>query len=209
MKRKLLYIGVLIAIIIISICFYFIFLVPKNETEPAKETTTPTQTPPSIITGNESQKLSPLQKTIVGKTTDGEVEKLPNLQKKETLPDSSTKYTFSSQLTSRPNEIITHDGLVSFEKALLPLEPGKGGYAKASDYINVLGQPEKIIKGSRYWGWNVSTYIFASKGVTLTINSYANLVYEISFFKPTTIDDYIQKYGQDISPQLSPPNEGE
>lgn len=207
--KKLLFIGVLIISVIILIGLFFLFLIPKSGTKPAKEIVIPTPTPPNTKIYNPNLKLSPLQKTIIGKTTDSVIEQFPNLQKKEVLPDGSTKYSFASQLISRPNEVVTHGGVASFEKILLPLEPEKEGYAKLSDYINVLGQPEKTIKGSNYWGWNVSTYVFASRGVALTTNSYAGLVYEISLFKPTTVENYIQTHGQDINPRLSPPNEGQ
>ena len=209
MKRKLLHIGILIIAIIILIGSFLFFLISKNGTKPIEEINIPTPTPPSAKIYDPNLRLSPLQKTMIGKTTNSVIEQLPSLQKKEVLPDGGTKYSFSSQLISRPNEVITHNGVVSFEKILLPLEPKKEGYAKLSDYISVLGQAERTIKGSNYWGWNVSTYVFASMGVVLTANSDADLVYEISLFKPTTADDYIQAHGQDINPQLSPPNEGQ
>ena len=148
-----------------------------------------------------------LQKSIIGKTPESEVDKNPGFLRKESLNDGRTKYVFESPLTVRPNEIITRDGRVVYEKALTPSNPSSQGYTTVSEMINQYGQPEKLIKGSKFYGWGLDQYIYASKGFSFVGNSYNDEVYEFGFFGPMSIENYVGRYGDDITDNASPPIE--
>lgn len=192
-NKILLFIAIII--IVAGVLIYALF--PK---EPQ-----PTAPPPVQI-------FSPLQKTSINETTKTTIEKLPGLINVQGLPDGSIQYNYSSQIPQRPNMIITKNNVAIFERDLLPEDPDAKGYAKISDYIKKLGEPEKIIQGSKFYGPFISTYIYSSKGLAIIGNSNTDEAYEIQTFSPLTPDNYINTFGSDISqitPQPEAPIENE
>lgn len=151
--------------------------------------TTPTPIPDAVST---------IQYTFIGDTTQEEVEKLPTIEKKEVLPDGTTRYSLKSPLISRKNEILTKDGSVIFERILVPESPSAKGYAKISEYKSRFGQPEQTIRGSRFYGELFSTLIYAKNGFTLIGNTRTDEVFEIQHFSPMSIEEYKRLYGNDI-----------
>jgi hypothetical protein len=150
-------------------------------------------------------KISSLQRAIIGKTTERE---LSGFIKKELLPNGSIRYVFSSLSSARPNEIIVRNGVVIFERIIIPAKKGDLGYATISDFISKFGNPERAIRGSNFYGWAWTTYIYASRGFSFIANPNTDEVFEIQLYEPTKVDDYIEKYGQDINPNLGPAKEG-
>lgn len=162
----------------------------------------PEPPPPNVKT----PPISALQKSIIGKTTADEVERLPRLQKKEVVPNGNTKYEFAAFVPQRPNEIITKDGISVFERIDVPQNPQAEGYVKLAQFIMQYGQPEKVIQGSAFFGPFVSTYIYSHQGFSFIGNPHTDEVYEIQVFTPITVASYIEMYGDDIK-EGPPPEE--
>ncbi len=158
-----------------------------------------TSTPTNVPGGSSTQhKISPTQKTIIEKTTKNEVEDLPGIIGKATLSDGATRYTFSSPLISRKNEVIVKDNQVIFERILVPESSKDPGYVRISQYEKEYGKPQQTIRGSRFYGNLIRTYIYANKGFALIGNPITDEVFEIHTFNPTTVENYIQEFGEDI-----------
>jgi hypothetical protein len=121
-------------------------------------------------------------------------EMLNGLQKTETLPDGAIKYTLASPKSSRSNTLIAKDNLVIFQRSVRPDNFGE----RISDYTNQLGTPERIITGSRFYGENTQTYIYAKYGVAFTANPQTEEVYEQFAFVDMSVDDFFKSFGQEL-----------
>ncbi len=156
-----------------------------------------------LPSSNQNNTFSSLQKTVPGKTTVQDVERtVPRILKKDVLPGGGVQYSFQSELISRPNQIQTKNGVAVFEKELIPENPSARGYVLISTYINSLGKPEKIIKGSNFYGWSINTYVYPNKGFAFIGNPNTDEVLEIHIFKPLSVEDYVKMYGEDINQNL-------
>lgn len=160
----------------------------------------PIPTPTAVPRGASTQrKINPAQKTVIEQTTQNEVQTLPSVESKSPLPDGATRYTLKSPLSSRKNEIIVKDNHVVFERMLVPESSKAPGYVRISEYEKEYGKPQQIIRGSHFYGNLIKTYIYADKGFAFIGNSFTDEVFEIHTFKPTTIENYITQYGEDIN----------
>lgn len=177
---------IFIIIIIVGIFIYIFF--PRGS-QP---------TPPSPV-----QIFSPLQKTSIGETTKPTVEKFPGLINSQNLSDGSIQYNYSSLIPQRPNTVIIKNNVVVFEQTILPENPQAKGYAKISDFTKRLGDPEKTLQGSKFYGHLISIYIYSSKGLVIIGNSYTDEVYEVQTFSPSTPENYIKTFGSDINQTTS------
>lgn len=185
-------------LLIVCAVGFLVFISYREKSLPRSPTALPT---PTLFTAPPPKKLiSPLQKTVIGKTQEKEINKLPSIQKKEVLLDGSTKYSLSSFVSQRPDEISTKEGIVIFERITIPEDPKAIGYVKISQYIKGLGQPKRIIQGSAFYGPFVSTYIYNDKGFVFIGNSNTDEVYEIQLFSSMSLDNYVRLYGGDIKP---------
>jgi hypothetical protein len=145
------------------------------------------------------QKVSPLLKSEIGITTQDELEEHLNIINKEASAEGTTRYTFDSNNPLRPDLIITQNNAVKFERVYIPENPKDPGYLKISDLTQRYGQTKIVKKGSKLWGPHVSTFIYAEQGIAFLGNLFTGEVYELQQFEPTTADDYIKKYGDDIT----------
>ena len=163
----------------------------------------PEPTPPTVKT----PPVSTLQKSIIGKTTTSEIERLPRVEKKETLPNGDTRYELTSFIPQRPDEIITKGGVSVFERIDVPQNPKALGYARITQFVKVYGQPEKLIQGSAFFGPFTSTYIYSTRGFAFIANPHTDEIYEIQVFASMPVASYIEMYGDDIKegPPLEEP----
>lgn len=150
------------------------------------------------------QKVTPLSKVEIGKTTKAEIEKLPNIQKKEALPNGGTKYSIKSYNVLRPDEIIVKDNTATFERSTTPEDPKALGFARIAQYIERYGEPQRVIKGSKFYGEFVSTYVYSQLGFTVIANQYTGEVFEVQTFAPMSVSSYMQLYGNSDVPESSP-----
>lgn len=162
---------------------------------------------PPVAPSPKQTRISPLQQTTPGKTTQREVESLSGVTK-ISEDHNSTIYTKSSLIKIRPNQIIVQNGIVVFERELTPEKKSEEGYSTLSEFNNKFGSPDKKIKGSKFYGNQISTFIYASKGFTLIGNENTDEVYEIQFYIPTSVQNYINTFGSDVSSNTAPVREG-
>lgn len=122
-----------------------------------------------------------------------------------------------------PRETIIGEGLVEnwfpapFRDTLVITAPKQGGGAGDNEgmvvykkfntvtesrihpslekYLNLYGTPDVVKKGSTEYGPHQTFYIYASKGFMLSANPFTYELDEIHVFLPTTIDDYMSKWG--------------
>lgn len=125
---------------------------------------------------------------------EGNVEDRPGLQKKENLPDSATKYYFTSPLQGRPNMIISKADDVLFQSSVTdPKYP-----VKITDYSTSYGAAKWVFKGSNFYGLEARSYIYPERGFAFIGNPTTGEVLEQHLFHPTKVEDYLKKYGDDI-----------
>lgn len=190
---------------IIIICLIFIpilfWLLPSQTTGPEEGLLTPTLQPGEFPA---TQNVSPLQKAVIGKTTEEQVNKLPGLLNREVFPDGQIKYNFESPLSLRPNEIILKNGRVVYERELTPEEPSLVGYTTLSEMTQRFGNPDKVFEGSKFYGWPLKQYIYSTHGFSFVANPNNNEVYEMNFFEPMSVPEYEARYGQDITIDSGP-----
>lgn len=194
MKKKIL-IPLLILLSLVLLFGYF--ALKKQSVLPPVSYPTPTPVP-LVYPSPQKIIISPLQKTIIGKTTNREAENFPGLIGKETLPTGETQYSFFSSLLARPNQVVTRNNLAVFERILIVGDPTQTRYAKISQMTKSFGNPEKIIQGSAYYGPFTSTYIYGNKGFAFIANPNTDEVYELHIFSPMSPDEYQGLYGEDI-----------
>ena len=156
---------------------------------------------PEIPKGDD---VSPLTQTVVERTTQREVESLPTVENKEVLPDGSVRYTLKSPLITRKNEVIVKNNVVVFERILVPEKRGAEGYATISEFREKFGEPEEVVRGSKYYGFMISTLIYAEQGFSLIANTITDEVYEIQRFQPMSVASYREQYGEDIDEDSGP-----
>ncbi|OGE43909.1 hypothetical protein A3B45_02670 [Candidatus Daviesbacteria bacterium RIFCSPLOWO2_01_FULL_39_12] len=174
-KKTLILIGVLILILV------GILLV---ETLPKKEPGVPGDT------------ISPLFKTKIGQTTDNNLSSQPDLLKK-TAADGQTVYTFKPTSNLVGNQVITEGGKAVFEKGTILEQQSK--LLLYSDYVSKYGKPETAFAGSKTYGKFEKTYTYASLGFALKVNPFTQEVDEVQKFAPTTTEEYLKKWGDDIT----------
>ncbi len=158
-----------------------------------------TTTLPYLPVVSQSPTLSPLQKTIIGKTKIDDIEKNYQIKNKQVMPNGDLKYSLDSRIETRPHQITFHNSLAQFERVVIVDNATISGQLKLSDQILKYGPAEKVIKGSKFYGNHMDTYIYATKGFTFIANTNANEVYEIQIFTPTSLENYLDNYGEDIT----------
>lgn len=102
-------------------------------------------------------------------------------------------------MISRPENIFNY---TLSRRDLLKFTAASVASAAASTFeplTATLGQPEKTAPGSKFYGYHMNTYIYASKGIVFIGNPNINEVFEIQSFTPMSVEEYINNYGQDIS----------
>lgn len=186
---------VLFGILFLVVIFIIIFVITNIKNQPAPSTTIlPTPTRQPII--RPAEKLYPAFKTIINQTTDQEISKLSNIKKVVNLPDGKTQYLLDSKLMARDNTIITQNGVAIFER-IIKIEENSNQYP-LSYYKKKYGNPEKVIKGSKFYGIHETVYIYASQGFTLIANPFTEAVDEIQAYAPISVDQYLKTWGEDI-----------
>lgn len=140
--------------------------------------------------------ISPQFKTKIGQTTDANLSSQPDLLKK-TEADSQTVYTFKPAPNFVGNQVITEGGKAVFEKGTI-LE-GQQKLPLFSNYVAKYGKPETAFTGSKTFGKFEKTYVYASLGFALKVNPFTQEVNEVQKFAPTTAEEYLKKWGDDIT----------
>ena len=64
------------------------------------------------------------------------------------------------------------------------------------DYLEILGQPAKIIKGSKFYGPEAEWYLYTQSGKAFVTKN--DQVLEVHVFSSMNENEYIDKYGDDL-----------
>lgn len=143
-----------------------------------------------------STHLTNLQITQIGLTTPQDLASKYPSASREVLGSGDQRYTIPSQIDTRPNEVLFHGDKAVFERTIIVQSQDKT--LTISGLIASLGQPEKIAPGSKFYGYYLKTYIYASKGIAFIGIPDINEVFELQSFVPSSIDEYMRNYGEDI-----------
>lgn len=163
----------------------------------------------TVEPGNKTSNISPTRQPASNNPPDGQtdIKKAPEyapeyslhedeligIQKKEQLGENTIKYTLNSPNTSHPNIVIVKNDELVFRRSVNPpndLQP-------IDPFISMYGEPDRIVRGSKYYGGNYEKYIFAHLGFTLIVDSNNKLVVEQHFYIPTTATEYLQRFGEE------------
>lgn len=120
------------------------------------------------------------------------------LKSKKTLPDGSTLYTLKSPLIDRDNLIVFKNSQRVFMR-LVVINP-KAESPKISAYIAKYSPPTTQITGSKFYGPETYVGINSDKGYALVGNKFTDEIFEVYTFVPTTESEFLQKWGEDYSP---------
>lgn len=142
--------------------------------------------------------VSTLQKTQPGKTTTAQLATLLSNAEKNQLADNQESFEYFNSSPIRPNQVITRDNNVVFEKVILPLDKNDPNYIRLDSALTTYGQPSQIIEGSYTYGPATSLYLFSSKGIALVGNPFTNTLFEIHTFVPITNERYLEQFGKEF-----------
>lgn len=185
---------------ILSLLFLYIIFLSLTETSQTNPptitvpTTQPSNTLISItvtpITAKPANLYEPGITWSPTRFTEGDLEGISFT--KNPLSDGSTKYTFDSANPRRPNEIVVRNGIIIYQRSLIN---NKYIY----HYTNTMGAADFVFQSSRFYGDNTMTYVYLEEGTAFVADASTTIVKEQLSFQPTTLDEFKQKYGQDIA----------
>lgn len=110
--------------------------------------------------------------------------------------NGTSQYTLPSSNPNRTNIYIKDQAnKVVFERFVA--DPS----LSVTDFTNIYGLPKWIFKGSNFYGPDARYYIYDNYGFAIITNPQTNQVLEEQMFIPMKIEDYINKFGDDIPAQ--------
>lgn len=151
------------------------------------------------IPATSRDKQLPTQKSYIGSKEFNEKDPNISVIKKETLLDGEIKYFIKSENVGIPGEILTRQGEVIYERILTAAEKQNPNHTTTNELLQKYGQPTIMYNGHKIYGHPALTYLYPDKGIAFTANKFTSEVYEIQIFSPTTADQYLKLYGQDIT----------
>lgn len=195
--------GGILVLLFIYIIFTSLTKSPKQIT-PTNTSSRPSNTIASItVTPATQQRVNLYQtgNTWTPKSFDkGDLEGIPNIETQ--LADGTTKYTYESTNPNRPNEIIVENGTIIYQRSLVN---NKYIY----HYTNTMGAPDYVFQSSKFYGSNTMTYVYLDEGTAFVADAKTTLVKEQLSFKPTSLEQFKEKYAQDVADFTIIPTETE
>lgn len=203
-KQSLILLGIAILLVLIVgiMIISSLFLSPS----PTEQVAIPTPTPvPYTRNSDGIFTFTPLQRTVINKTTEKEVLKNQTILNKS-IRGNTTVYEVPSQTPEETDEIYVRNGVVVSEN--INVFNDKAGFPpKISVYTKEFGEPEKVIDGVSHLGKFISAYIYAKDGFTLYANRYTQTVYEVHRFTPMSTAEYEQQFKDYLQPAPAYPQE--
>jgi hypothetical protein len=156
----------------------------------------PSTSSPTLGTGVDDQSISILYLSA-GDIELENLKKSPELISCSDLAESITRCELRSPLVARPNLVVIKEGKLLYKRTITtPLANGRlPSFGNLSSGLGAAGQ---VQKGSRFFGAQFQTYIFASKGVTLIANPETGEVQEVQVYQPSSVSEYLTTHGEDI-----------
>lgn len=203
----LIVIGIVAGVGVTAVAYSIVNRQP-SQTVHQEATSQPSSNPLSSSEPLEVDKFNPLlpteqkiftnyQRAIIGKTTENELTKLPNLNTKRNLPTGEVQFIYQSPI-GRENIVTTRDGKAVYEQAVT-VDPQTLVHPKLTDIITKYGAADQTLLGSKYFGPVEKLSIWASKGIATLSNLNTGEIDEIQTFLPTTVDDYLKLWGGDYT----------
>ncbi|GEM_PF-3097904 len=127
---------------------------------------------------------------------DSDPSSLQGIQKVEDLPNGTKKYTATSASPARPNIMITKDNITLYQRTI----PSPNADIPVQNFTELFGQPDRMVNGPSFYGDTALEYIYAQRGFSIVVDKQTQQVVEQHFFKPTTVDSYIENFGNDGLP---------
>ena len=146
----------------------------------------------------EDPKLMIFDDLIIGESTDEEISQLGNLKEKKQI-SQGVEYHFASPLVDRDNLAVTENGVLVFKQFITLKDVDNWEAPSLISYKDKYGAVEYEKRGSVYYGNFETLYLWASKGVGVIANDFTDEVKEIHVFIPTTVENYLEKWGNDSS----------
>ena len=190
--------------VIIIFTFVLFSLLSSNKPVPIGTIITPTPIP-YTMNADGTFNFTPLQKTVINKTSENEVEEKQKILNKS-YRGSVTVYEVPSATPLETDEIRTSDGKVIFE-SINVFNDKAGMPPKVNYYSKQFGPPEKLLRSVSPLGKHISAYIYAKDGFTLFVNHNTNTVYEIHRYTPMSTSEYENQFGEYLQPAPEYPRE--
>lgn len=169
---------------------------PQNQTPPSNLATEDTERIQQRNKDVESYLL--LNKIVLNKTTRNEAKEILRGWNQEAINDITT-ITTPTSLPSRTNKVVSNKQFVIYKRVIIPLVITESKEVTISGLKNSLGEPHQTYTGSKAYGYSMATYAYPQKGISFVANNFEDEVYEIQYFQPTTLDEFIKLYGEDIN----------
>jgi len=120
-------------------------------------------------------------------------ENLQGITSQEKLQDGTIKYTLKSNNVTRQDVLIAKGSSFIFRRAVFTPD-----YQQRLDqFVNLYGDPDRVVQGSKVYGSGTAKYIYASLGFTLFVDTKTKLVTEQHIYPPMTVDEYLAKFGDE------------
>lgn len=167
----------------------------------------PRQTTPPKTVPKSSLSIQPFvqRNIVINQTQEKEIDRFSNLKNKESSSSGQTKYFLSSERVLRDDLIITRNTKAIFERKVTdsrdPNQP------ILEEIIKQYGQPETTKTGSYHYGDQEQTLVFAKFGFAILLNPYTNYIDEVHRFTPTSDQEYLSTWGEDIYKEPILPSE--
>ena len=201
MIKTVLILSGLVGILVVTLLV--VSFLPNTPTTPTTRTS-PTPLPSGKgntipIPATSRDKQLPAQKSYIGSKEFNEQN--PNIQvvRKETLSGGDIKYFIKSENVGIPGEIVVHNGEVIYERVLTSPQKQNPNYSTTSELLQKYGQPTITYNGHKIYGFPALIYLYPDKGIAFIANKFTGEVYELQIFQPTTAEQYLKLYGQDIT----------
>jgi len=145
-------------------------------------------TAPIIIPENSWQGITP------GTTTTEDLKKQLGEPLKTTQINGKNVYLYPSDTENWENEVtVTDEQKVETIKRYFPSKE-----ENYTSFINQYGPYDYEFFGPSYQA-GFSVFVFLNKGVVVVANKESDLVLEVWYFQPTTLEEFLSLLGKDLS----------
>ena len=155
---------------------------------------------PDIVLNDQPTFLSYSQ-IAIGETSASEISKMAGLIDTKNLIGGGKQFEFTSTDPLRNNMVETENDKAVF-KRVVSVTASDFQTPNTSTYTENYGTPEVEFTGSKRYGPYMKTYVYHTKGFALITNPYTQEVFEIQSFKPTTLEQYKARWGEDLNVQV-------
>lgn len=181
MNKKIVVVGIIIFILL----FGAIFLLGAGR----KKTPTPVPTTTSGVSW---------QGLVAGKSTKDQVNGVLGNPLSETSSGNQTTNTYSSLSETRPNSAVfdNNSNTALFLRQIVSAKDTK----TTKDIVDVYGETNTKLYGLD-WINGIYLFVYLDKGIAYLANPDSNTLFEVWYFPPTTLDNFLKTWATDYSTQ--------